>query len=125
MTNNDVVGWVKKLDIRMKWENRHIILMVDNFSGHCLSYKPSNVRLEHFKPNMTPFIQPCDAGIIRCFKALYHHNFSRREIDLDEASEREIYKTDLLEAMVMAKEAWNSVTPETIRNCWIHTGIQP
>lgn len=99
--------------------------MVDNFSGHCLSYEPSNVRLEHFEPNMTPFVQPCDAGIIRCFKALYRRNFSRRAIDLDEAGEREIYKTDLLEAMVMAKEAWNSVTPETIRNCWIHTGIQP
>src|SRR5258707_15543951 len=99
----------------MKRENRHIILLVDNFSGHFVSYEPSNVRLEFFKPNMTPSVQPCDAGIIRCFKALYRCNFSRRAIDLDEAGEREIYKTDLFEAMVMAKEAWNSVTPETIR----------
>ncbi|KAF9220550.1 hypothetical protein BS17DRAFT_759531 [Gyrodon lividus] len=46
-------------------------------------------------------------------------------VDLDEAGEREIYKIDLLEAMVMANEAWNSVMPETIRNCWNHTRIQP
>ena len=109
----------------MKRENQHIVLLVDNFSGHFLSYEPSNVQLEHFEPNMTPFVQPCDAGIIQCFKALYRRNFSRQAIDLDEAGVREIYKTDLLEAMVMAKEAWSSMTPETVRNCWNHTGIQP
>ncbi|KAF9220181.1 hypothetical protein BS17DRAFT_759942 [Gyrodon lividus] len=70
---------------------------------------------------MTPFVQSCDAGIIQCFKALHRRNFSRQAIDLDEAGEREIYKIDLLEAMVMANEAWNSVMPETIRNCWNHT----
>ncbi|KIK75627.1 hypothetical protein PAXRUDRAFT_172214, partial [Paxillus rubicundulus Ve08.2h10] len=91
--------------------------------------------LEFFEPNMTPFVQPCDTGIIWCFKALsrrtqhlntlYQCNFSRRAIDLDEAGDREIYKIDLPEAMVMAKEAWCSVTPETIQNCWNHTHIQP
>ncbi|KAF9220059.1 DDE-domain-containing protein, partial [Gyrodon lividus] len=74
---------------------------------------------------MTPFVQPCDAGIIWCFKALYCRNFSRQAIDLDEGGECEIYKIDLLEAMEMANEAWNSVMPETIRNCWNHTHIQP
>ncbi|KAF9226060.1 DDE-domain-containing protein [Gyrodon lividus] len=76
-------------------------------------------------PNMTPFIQPCDAGIIRCFKALYCHNFSRQAIDLDKAGECKIYKIDLLEAMVMANEAWNSMMPETIRNCWIPSPFLP
>jgi hypothetical protein len=109
----------------MKRENRHIILLVENFAGHFISYKPTNVRLEFFEPNMTPFVQPCDTGIIWCFKALYRGNFSKRVIDLDEAGECEIYKTDLLEAMVMAKEAWNSMMSETIRNCWNHTRIQP
>ena len=122
---NKLHRWVKKLDIWIKQENQHIVLLIDNFSGHFLSYEPSNVRLEHFEPNMTPFVQSCDAGIIRCFKALYCCNFSRRAIDLDEAGVWEIYKTDLLEAMVMTKEAWSSITLETVRNCWNHTGIQP
>ncbi|KAF9220287.1 DDE-domain-containing protein [Gyrodon lividus] len=125
MTSELFEEWVKNLDIRMKRDNQHIVLLIDNFSGHFISYEPLNVQLESFKPNMTPFVQPCDAGIIWCFKALYDHNFSRQAIDLDKASEREIYKIDLLKAMVMANEAWNSMMPETIRNCWNHTCIQP
>jgi hypothetical protein len=73
---------------------------------------------------MTPFVQPCDAGIIQCFKAIYRRNFCSRALDLDDAGEREIYKIDLLEAMTMAKKAWNTVTPETIEHCWNHSQIQ-
>jgi hypothetical protein len=45
-------------------------------------------------------------------------------VELDEAGARNIYKIDILEAMCMAREAWNTVTPETITHCWHHTGIQ-
>ncbi|KIK77589.1 hypothetical protein PAXRUDRAFT_166388, partial [Paxillus rubicundulus Ve08.2h10] len=114
----------KQLNLRMKQAKRHILLLVNNFSGHLISYEPSNIQLEFFEPNMTPFVQPGDTGIIWCFKALYQCNFSRRAIDLNKAGDREIYKIDLLEAMVMAKEAWCSITPETIQDCWNHTHIQ-
>ena len=73
---------------------------------------------------MTSFIQPCDAGIIRCFKALYRRNFCARAIDLDAAGERNIYKLSLLEGMTMAKAAWEAVSAETIQHCWDHTKIQ-
>jgi hypothetical protein len=107
----------------MKQQNRHICLFIDNFSGHSISYQPSNIDLEFFEPNMTPFVQPCDAGIIRCFKAIYRRSFCARAIDLDEAGERNIYKLDILEGMTMAKQAWNAVTSETIKHCWDHTQI--
>lgn len=74
---------------------------------------------------MTSFIQPLDAGIIRCFKAYYRREFCIRAIELDEAGETDIYKIDLLESMLMADMALKAVTPETIKNCWNHTGIQP
>jgi hypothetical protein len=45
-------------------------------------------------------------------------------LELDDAGERDIYKINLLEAMLMTKEAWDSITPQTITNCWNHTGIQ-
>ncbi|OJA18208.1 hypothetical protein AZE42_14108, partial [Rhizopogon vesiculosus] len=73
---------------------------------------------------MTPFVQPCDAGIIRCFKAIYRRNFCSRAIELDEAGERNIYKLDILDGITMAKQAWNAVTSETIKHCWDHTEIQ-
>ena len=109
----------------MQHENRHILLLMDNFSGHTIAYNPTNIQLEYFQPNMTPFVQPCDAGIIRCFKALYRKNFNRHALEQDAAGEQEIYKINLLEAMTMAKNAWDAVTADTIRHCWDHTLIQP
>jgi len=115
---------MKKFDLKMRSEGRHILLLIDNFSGHYIEYKPSNIHVEFFEPNLTSFVQPLDAGIIRCFKAHYRANFCRRAIDLDEANEVDIYKIDLLEGMRMAQEAWKEVTAETIQHCWNHTKIQ-
>lgn len=81
--------------------------------------------MEYFEPNLTSFIQPLDAGIIRCFKAHYRCAFCLRAIELDDAGEQNIYEVNLLEAMFMARDAWRSVKAETIANCWGHTGILP
>jgi hypothetical protein len=105
---------------------RHICLLVDNFSAHrAVAYTPTNVQVEFFEPNMTAFVQPCDAGIIKCFKALYRRSLCSRALDLDDAGESEIYKVNLLEAMTIAKDAWDMVTAETINHCWSHTKIEP
>ena len=93
--------WLKKLDLHIWKQQCHICLFIDNFSAHsAVSYQPTNVQVEFFKPNMTPFVQPCDAGIIWCFKAIYQHNFCSHALDLDDAGKHEIYKIDLLEAMM-------------------------
>ncbi|KIK90756.1 hypothetical protein PAXRUDRAFT_76180, partial [Paxillus rubicundulus Ve08.2h10] len=83
-----------------------------------------NICLELFEPNMTSFVQPCDAGIICCFKALNRCSFCSLALDLDDAGKREIYKINLLKGMTMAKKAWGEITPETIQHCWNHTQIQ-
>ncbi|KAF9220335.1 DDE-domain-containing protein [Gyrodon lividus] len=117
--------WVKTFDIKMKQQNRYVLLIIDNFSGHTIPYELTNIQLKFFKPNLTPFIQPCDTGIICCFKAIYCCKLSICAIDLDEAGEPEIYTINLLEAMLTAKSAWDAVLPETIKHCWDHTQIQP
>jgi hypothetical protein len=117
--------WVKMFDQKMKREGRKVCLTLDNFAGHAIAYQPTNVILEFFEPNMTLFVQPLDAGIIRCFKAHYRNAMCMRALDLDEAGEEDIYKLDILEAMVMVRDAWKKVSPETIANCWKHTGILP
>ncbi|KAF9783959.1 hypothetical protein BJ322DRAFT_978131, partial [Thelephora terrestris] len=38
----------------------------------------------------------------------------------DESGEANIYSFNLLETIHMAVDAWNDVTPETIKNCWKH-----
>ncbi|KIK38830.1 hypothetical protein CY34DRAFT_25498 [Suillus luteus UH-Slu-Lm8-n1] len=105
-------------------KNWKICLFVNNFSAHTIPYEPSNIELGFFELNMTPFVQPCDTGIIRCFKAGYYQKFCACVIELDNAGEQEIYKINLLEGMMMVKEAWNAVTSTTIEHYWNHTEIQ-
>jgi len=109
----------------MRRQNRHICLFLDNFSAHYVDYEPRNIDVEFFEPGMTSYVQPCDAGIIRTTKALYRKEFCLRAIEEDEAGKRDIYKIDLLEAMLMAKRAWAQVNASTIEHCWDHTKIQP
>jgi hypothetical protein len=111
-------------DLKMRQANRNVCLTLDNFSGHNIAYRPTNVKIEFFEPNLTPFVQPLDAGVIRCFKAHYRQALCQRALELDDAGERDIYKISLLEAMFMAKDAWKAIKSETIKNCWGHTGIQ-
>ncbi|KIJ47446.1 hypothetical protein M422DRAFT_248844, partial [Sphaerobolus stellatus SS14] len=124
MTGELFTKWLKSLDIKMGQRGRKIVLLLDNFSGHYVDYTPKNIQVEFFVPNLTSFVQPCDAGIIRCFKAHYRHAFCMRALDLEEAGEQNIYKVNLLEAMLMAKQGWDAVTQETILHCWNHTKIQ-
>lgn len=115
---------MKKKDIKFRAQNRRIVLTIDNFSGHNITYQPTNIHVVFFAPNLTSFVQPLDAGVIRCFKAHYRRSFCLRAIELDEVGERDIYKMDLLKAMKMARQAWDHVQSETIKNCWDHTKIQ-
>ncbi|KIK78992.1 hypothetical protein PAXRUDRAFT_162532, partial [Paxillus rubicundulus Ve08.2h10] len=92
---------------------------------------PTNIQMEFFKPNLTLFVQPCDVGIICCLKAIYCWKFSICTIDLNKVGKQEIYKINLLEAMLMVKSTWDAVSPETIKHCgpdlthfWDHTQIQ-
>ena len=116
--------WVKLQDIQFKCQNRNILLLIDNFTGHKISYTPSNMHLEFFEPNMMTYVQPLDAEIIWCVKAHYRWVFCLHMIELNDASEDDIYKINLLKVMLMVKEAWKPVTPKTIVNCWNHMKIQ-
>ena len=98
-------------------------MTLDNFPGHMIVYQPTNIELISFEPNLTSYVQPLDAGIIRSFKAYYRKAFCARAIAMDDAGESDIYKINLLEVMLMARQAWDVISPETIRNCWRHTGI--
>lgn len=118
------VRWIRMLDAQFRRANRKICLLVDNFKGHLISYEPTNIHIEFMAPNMTSFIQPLDAGIIRCFKAHYRHATCMRAIEQDDAGEQDIYKIDLLEAMLLVNEAWSEVSQATIANCWQHTKIE-
>ena len=68
MTMQIFLNWLSKFNRRMKNENRHVLLLVDNAPGHKLSDESletiTNVKIEYLQPNTTSVLPPCDAGII-------------------------------------------------------------
>ena len=54
----------------MVQENRKILVILDNFSGHRIS-DLTNIKLCFLPPNTTAILQPLDLGIIRSFKCKY------------------------------------------------------
>ncbi|XP_055643886.1 tigger transposable element-derived protein 6-like [Toxorhynchites rutilus septentrionalis] len=62
-----------------------------------------------------------DQGIINAFKVIYKSNFLRRvllETDSDRPVTEVIKSFSLYDAIQLATDAWATVTPETIANCW-------
>ena len=123
MTAKFFEEWIKEFNQQFWCENWHVALTLDNFAGHKIAYEPTNIELIFFEPNLTPYVQPLDAGIIHCFKAHYWKAFCAHAVDMDEAGEEDVYKINLLEVMLMVRQAWDAVGAETIANCWKHTGI--
>ncbi|OAD76749.1 hypothetical protein PHYBLDRAFT_109106, partial [Phycomyces blakesleeanus NRRL 1555(-)] len=58
-------------DHSMKAQNRKVLLILDNFSGHIVDYAPTNVELLFLPPNTTSHLQPLDGGIIQAFKTYF------------------------------------------------------
>jgi hypothetical protein len=84
---------------------------MDNFSGHIpLDQLPNHIQLRnttvfYLPPNATSKIQPCDAGIIRSFKAYYRRHFNRLLLQRLEDNVADPEKIDILCAIQMAVRA--------------------
>jgi hypothetical protein len=91
---------------------------------------PDHIRLRNTTifyrpPNMTSKIQPCDAGIIRNFKAYYRRRFNRVFLQRIEDKVLEPEKVNILGAIQFAVPVWNyEVKPTTIANCFLHYKIR-
>ncbi|QRV92210.1 tigger transposable element-derived protein 6 [Ceratobasidium sp. AG-Ba] len=119
--------WILRFDAEMRQQNCNVLLLCDNAPSHKKFDRTrlTNVQLEFLAPNLTAFIQPLDAGIIRCFEAHYHRGLLKKAIEGNTAGHADPYRINQLEGMLLAKEAWSAVKPSTIINCWRHTGICP
>ncbi|XP_022883473.1 CENP-B homolog protein 2-like [Olea europaea var. sylvestris] len=83
-----------------------------------------NVELFFLPPNTTSKIQPCDAGIIRAFKAHYRRRFYSSILQGLEVEAPNPKKINILNAINFANMAWNfDVKTTTIVNCFRHCKI--
>ena len=127
MTSTIYQEWLLDWDRALRNEDRKILLLQDNFSGHVIPEQLTNIHVINFEPNLTAHVQPNDQGIIRCFKANYRAKYIQRAIDLYETNitPSQIYDINQLQAMRLAEDAWNEVDTMTIRNCWHKANILP
>src|SRR3989440_1894227 len=124
MTGDIFKRWIKSLDATNRLQHRKILVLVDNAASHIVSEELEHVKVHFLPPNTTPYLQPCDAGIINSFKAHYRKLYLQCVLEAMDAS-KEIPRLNVKEAIGFSSEAWQNVTRQTIINCWRKTEIVP
>ncbi|UYV78592.1 hypothetical protein LAZ67_16002085 [Cordylochernes scorpioides] len=122
MTSSIFQEWLLQFSKQLVSEGRRILLLLDNATSHCVPNDGlSNIKIHFLPPNMTASLQPLDSGIIKSFKAQYRKLQLQKMVELADAH----LPTELCldYAVRYCKMAWNSVSPDSISNCWNHTGI--
>ncbi|CAG8717949.1 2674_t:CDS:2, partial [Dentiscutata erythropus] len=93
MTGSIFEYWINSLNATCRLKKKNILLLVDGakYYSNC---ELTNINLYFLLPNTTPYLQPCDAGLIHSFKA--HYSFEIKEVVLDEAAiiEEVLYQSD-------------------------------
>ncbi len=120
--------WLRGFNLHVS--GRKVLFIMDNFSGHIpLDQLPNHIQLRnttvfYLPPNATSKIQPCDARIIRSFKAYYRRCFNRLLLQRLEDNVTDPEKINILYAIQMVIRAWTyEVKPKTIFNCFRHYKI--
>ncbi|UYV63134.1 hypothetical protein LAZ67_2003251 [Cordylochernes scorpioides] len=102
----------------MAAENRHVLLTMDNCSAHdTKDLDLPNVRIVYFPANCTSQIQPLDHGIIAAFKCHFKSRLVKNAL-LGIESEQTTVKWNILQAMRAMAASWDSVSSQTIKNCF-------
>ena len=129
MTSEKFEHWLGEFNEDMKKQARKVALIVDNAPSHPM-LTPSNIKLYFLPPNTTALVQPMDQGIIKNLKGHYRKELCSRilqtidtqitsQSDLEAQSmEKHARSISLLDAIHMVAEAWTSVKPTTIYNCY-------
>ncbi|KAG2220621.1 hypothetical protein INT45_014051 [Circinella minor] len=81
MTSNIFKTYLKRFDRTMVYQQRHVLLLLDNFSGQRCDYTPENIKILYSPPNATTRLQPLDARIIQCFKSHFNNYKYKRVYD--------------------------------------------
>jgi len=123
MTTTIWIEFLRKLESKMRLNNRKIVLIVDNCSSHVV-IELNYIKLVFLPPNTTSVLQPMDMGVIHSIKSKYRVKFARKLLAILEVKPTVCTKDfELYEAIVMLKQCWNEVTVETITNCFRKSGF--
>lgn len=111
--------WLVELDIKMKKQNRKIVLLIDNCTAHNLNSQLTNVNVQYFPPHCTSVLQPLDLGIIQAVKINFRKKLVQK-ILLNLFSDTKINVKDGCELLTAA---WWDVRGSTIQKCFQKTQL--
>ena len=103
-------------------------MIVDNCSAHPQVKNLKSITLKFLPPNTTAKLQPCDQGIIQNLKSFYRRRLLEKLIRIiDSGADLENINKNisLLDALHLLRSSWQSVSKETIANCFRHAGFVP
>jgi hypothetical protein len=124
MTTEIFTEFLHNLNKRMIEDIKKIALILDNCSSH--PFLPlSNVKLIFLPPNTTSRLQAMDMGIIHSIKSNYRLKLAQKLLALlDSKSNPTAKDIDLYDALIMLKDSWDEVSIETIKNCFVKSGLK-
>jgi hypothetical protein len=126
-----------------KRTKRRILLLLDNAPKHFEAFERDNVKIVFFPPNCTSWKQPCNMGIIAALKKKFKYFYLKDVLDFYELDEEAKLRkkmqgrrlrrgvagvaygnlAHLLDVASYVKEAWQSVSPSSIKNAFIKAEI--
>jgi hypothetical protein len=124
MTSQFFLDYLENLNLKMRGQQRNIILFLDNAPVHP-DVQLSNIKLVFFPANTTAGTQPLDAGIIKNFKLHYRKlRMSHLLGQLNGDAEQRVKLIDLGMAVTWIKTSWNTKEKATtVSNCFPHVGL--
>nr|XP_014095325.1 tigger transposable element-derived protein 6 [Bactrocera oleae]XP_014095331.1 tigger transposable element-derived protein 6 [Bactrocera oleae]XP_014095339.1 tigger transposable element-derived protein 6 [Bactrocera oleae]XP_014095347.1 tigger transposable element-derived protein 6 [Bactrocera oleae] len=126
MTREIMTAWLTQLNRKMRFQNRNIILFLDNAASHQIQISFTNIKLIFLPPITTAACQPLDQGIIQNFKVFYRSSILQHLLPkIDSAvSASELAKSiNILEALYFIKTSWDKVKATTFKNCFLKAGF--
>ncbi|KAG0420115.1 Tigger transposable element-derived protein 1 [Dictyocoela roeselum] len=110
--------FLDRLNSKMLWNGRKILLILDNAPLHP-DVTHSNVELMFLPKNRTSIIQPLDMGVIKASKSHYFNALVDSSVcDFENINIKIFNTTSLKDAVMLTSIAWDCIKTETIENCF-------
>ena len=123
MTSLIFEDYLRRWDRKLTQQKRKIALVLDNATCHPKLTDLVNIKLVFLPPGTTSHTQPMDQGIIANFKRHYRFLFTMGHLCPAVESGKKL-QFNLLMALKLCVQAWDTVTPRTISRCFQHAGFK-
>ena len=120
--------WLQKWDRSFRSKKRTVCLLVDNCSAHPSAVELTNIVVKFLPQNTTSLMQPMDMGVIKNWKGHYRSRLSTTviaalNVNPDKQALDVVRNVFFLDALYLAKEAWDLVSLRMIKNCFSKGGF--